>query len=144
LSKEINYLKNFIELEKLRQSAALNVEFLAKDFYADHLGIAPFVLMTFVENAFKHVAKDPDIGGCILIRLSLDHQQLEMTVINTIGEDTGNAVGGIGLKNVQRRLELVYPGQHLLSITRSDSLYTVSLQLTLKEMALSPIPEIAY
>jgi len=144
LSKEINYLKNFIELEKLRQSAALNVEFLAADFYADHLGIAPFVLMTFVENAFKHVCEDPDIGGCILIRLSLDHQQLDMTVINTIGEDAGSSVGGIGLKNVQRRLELVYPGQHALTITRNESLYTVNLQLTLKEMALSPVPEIAY
>lgn len=144
LSKEINYLKNFIELEKLRQSAALKVEFMAADFYADHLGIAPFILMTFVENAFKHVAKDPDRSGCILIQLSLDHQQLELTVINTIGEDTGSSVGGIGLKNVQRRLELVYPGQHQLSISLTDSLYTVSLQLALKEITLSTVPEIAY
>jgi len=144
LSKEIDYLKNFIELEKLRQSAALNVAFETGDFYADHLGIAPFILMTFVENAFKHVTKDSDMGGSIDIRLSLDQQLLELTVINTVGGETAGSVGGIGLKNVQRRLDLVYPGRHQLSISRTDSLYTVSLQLALKEMALSPVPEIAY
>jgi sensor histidine kinase YesM len=144
LSKEINYLKNFIELEKLRQSTTLHVEFLTEDFYADHLAIAPFILMTFVENAFKHVAKDPDMGSHIHIGLSLNQQLLELTVINTTGDDTLSSIGGIGLKNVQRRLELVYPGQHLLTASQTDSLYTVSLQLTLKEMALSPVPEIAY
>lgn len=144
LSKEINYLKNFIELEKLRQNAALKVEFLAEDFYADHLGIAPFILITFVENAFKHVAKDTGTGGNIHIRLSLDGHMLELTVINTIGDDTESTVGGIGLKNVQRRLELIYPGQHMLAVSCIDSFYTVNLQIDLKEMALSPVFEIAY
>lgn len=143
LSKEIDFLKNFIELERLRQSSSLNIEFMTGDFYGDHLGIAPFILMTFAENAFKHVAKDPDKTGIIDIRLSLYQQLLELTVINTIGADTTSSVGGIGLKNVKRRLELVYPNQHVLAISRTDSLYTVSLQIALKELTLSPITKLA-
>lgn len=144
LSKEIEYLKNFIELEKLRQSSALKVEFIAEHFYADHLGIAPFILMTFVENAFKHVSREQNVNSNIQIHLSLDGFLLDMTLTNTIGEETGSGVGGIGLENVKRRLDLVYPGQHSLFIDQTDLLYTVHLQLTLKEMALLPVPEITY
>jgi two-component system LytT family sensor kinase len=142
LSKEINYLKNVIELEKLRQNPSLHVELFAEDFYADHLSIAPFILMTFVENAFKHVSKDA--GGSISISLSLNKHLLNLSVINTAGEGLISEVGGIGLKNVQRRLELIYPGQHLLNVTRKETLYLVSLQLALQEMALSTVPEITY
>ncbi|SHN21241.1 sensor histidine kinase [Mucilaginibacter sp. OK098] len=144
LSKEISYLGHFIELEKLRQNKYLKVEFSAEEFYADHLGIAPFLLMTFVENAFKHVSREPEMDNRISIRLSLDQQVLELSVINTIGEAITGAVGGIGLKNVQRRLDLVYPVQHLLSVSQTASLYQVSLQLTLKEMVQLSIPEMTY
>ena len=144
LSKEIDYLKNFIELEKLRQSAALKVEFMVEDFYADHLGIAPFVLMTFVENAFKHVSREQNVESNIQINLLLDGNLLDMTVMNTIGNETGSLVGGIGLENVKRRLDLIYPNQHLLLINKTELLYTVRLQLNLKEMAISPVPEITY
>jgi len=144
LSKEIGYLKNFIDLEKLRQSHTLQVTFYVDDFYADHLGIAPFILMTFVENAFKHVSRDTDAAGSIDIHISLNQHLLDMTVSNTTGEGVNNDVGGIGLKNVQRRLDLVYPGQYLLTIKRTNARYSVSLQLALKELALSPVPEIIY
>jgi len=144
LSKEIGYLKNFIELEKLRQSSRLKVTFSANDFYADHLGIAPFILMTFVENAFKHVSRDPELDGCIDICISLDQHLLDMTVSNTTAEGLINEVGGIGLKNVQRRLDLVYPGEYQLTVTRKGDIYSVSLQIALKELALSLVPEINY
>ncbi|WP_221393794.1 sensor histidine kinase [Dyadobacter sp. NIV53] len=144
LSKEINYLENFIELEKLRQSAALKVEFTAEQFYADHMAIAPFILMTFVENAFKYVSRDQQEGVSIRIQLSMDGDLLDMTVTNTIAEPADRAVGGIGLKNVKRRLDLIYPGEHLLLINQTDLLYTVRLQIALKQMALTPVSEITY
>ncbi|WP_454802868.1 sensor histidine kinase [Mucilaginibacter phyllosphaerae] len=144
LSKEINYLKNMIELEKLRQSPALHVAFLTEDFYADHLSIAPFILMTFVENAFKHVSKDTELTNSISIRLSLNQHLLEMAVTNTTGQETISEVGGIGLKNVRRRLELVYPGRHVLDVTHGDNVYSVNLQLALQDMALLPVPELTF
>ncbi|MFT4204305.1 MAG: histidine kinase [Chitinophagaceae bacterium] len=144
LSKEIEYLKNFIELEKLRQSKALDVVFESGDFYAGHFGVAPFILMTFVENAFKHVAKDPEHGSSIVIHLSLDRGVLELVVTNTMGDEIEKTVGGIGLKNVQRRLDLVYPGRHLLDISSKDGNYNVNLKLTLNEMASVPVPELNY
>jgi len=144
LSKEINHLRNFIELEKLRQNAALKVEFVAENFYADHLGIAPFILMTFIENAFKYVSGSQSMGGVIQIKLWLQDNLLNMTVTNTIGEETERSVGGIGLKNAKRRLDLVYPGEHVLLIDQTDSHYTVRLQVALKEMALLPVSEVTY
>jgi sensor histidine kinase YesM len=142
LSKEINYLKNFIELEKLRQSAHLKVEVQVADCYADHLGIAPFMLMTFVENAFKHVAKDAEKAGKISIQLWLEEQLLTLLVSNTNGGAATGEVGGIGLKNVQRRLDLLYPSQYQLSVSNSTDVYTVRLQLSLKEIVQLPLMKI--
>lgn len=144
LSKEIGYLSNFIGLEKLRQSQSLKVVFEADDFYADHLGIAPFILMTFIENAFKHVSNDLAGNATIDIRISIHQQLLEMTVTNTIAEVLAPKVGGLGLQNAKRRLHLIYPGQHLLNVTETKSLYSVSLRLTLKELALSAVPHLTY
>jgi two-component system LytT family sensor kinase len=144
LSKEISYLNNFIGLEGLRQSQALKVVFEADEFYADHLGIAPFILMTFVENAFKHISNDTEGNANIDIRLSIHQQLLEMTVTNTRADIFQDKVGGLGIKNAKRRLELIYPGQHLLTVTETNDFYSVRLQLTLKELALSPVPEITY
>ncbi|OOQ61186.1 sensor histidine kinase [Mucilaginibacter pedocola] len=136
LSREIDYLKNYIELEKIRQPKGLKVNFVADEFYTGHLGIAPFVLMTFVENAFKHVCKDE--GSHIDIRLKLEGQALEMLVINTRGESTLPGHEGIGLKNVQRRLDLVYPERYNLKINTSGENFEVSLQLGLNELAPEP------
>ena len=144
LSKEISYLKNFIELEKLRQNAHLKVDLQLEDFCADHLGIAPFILMTFVENAFKHVSKDPELANAIRIGLTLEGQELELLVSNTNRGVSSGTTGGIGLKNVQRRLELVYPSQYRLLINTPADIYEVKLQLTLKEMAHCPVMEITY
>jgi len=135
LSREISYLENFIELEKLRQPRDLQVEFVKDFLYADHLGIGPFILMIFVENAFKHVCREPGKKNSIAIRLSLRDANLEMAVSNTKCDKEQKGPGGIGLKNVQRRLDLLYPGKHQLKIDAAGETYEVNLQLNLKEIA---------
>ena len=153
LSKEINYLKNSIELEKLRQNDNVKVDFHL-DIYtskgdstsicppaADHLDIAPFILMTFVENAFKHVSKEPGFSNWITIRLEVDHprlktdtHQLNFSVSNSILPGTISTAihnSGIGLKNVRRRLDLLYPGRHSLNIQSDNVSFEVRLQLDL-------------
>ena len=146
LDKEIAYLENFIELEKLRQNQNLAVEFNLEHGYAPDTGIAPFILMTFVENAFKHVSKEKDRPNWISISLHLDAAQLQFTVANsTSGNASAEVVnyGGIGLKNVQRRLDLVYPGQYELDIHNSEDRFEVKLRLKLEELTKRATTQIA-
>jgi two-component system LytT family sensor kinase len=137
LDKEIAYLENFIELEKLRQNQNLVVELDIDQSYQPDTGIAPFILMTFVENAFKHVSKEKDRSNWIRIALSVTEMQLHFTASNnTSGNTIAEVVnyGGIGLKNVQRRLELIYPGGYRLDICREAESFKVKLELQLTQV----------
>lgn len=141
LSKEIAYLENFIELEKLRRNDDIEVDFLAAQPYNGHLGIAPFILMTFVENAFKHVSTDTDRPNRINISLELNEQQLHFEIVNSTAPAAHKDVvnyGGIGLPNVQRRLDLLYAGQYQLEIQHDHHRFAVKLQLQLSELVMAP------
>jgi len=140
LKKEVDYLENFIELEKLRQSPNLETQFEIEDSYSPRLGIAPFILMTFVENAFKHVSKHKEQPNWIKMDLEVDNMTLKMSIANSrAANDSQQAIhyGGIGLKNVQRRLDLLYPGQHQLDIQQTEEDFRVNLELQLAEIAVS-------
>jgi len=141
LDKEIAYLENFIELEKLRQNQGLKVTFNVPDNYPANLGIAPFILMTFVENAFKHVSKHKDTGNWINVQLQVADNQLYVDIVNSKSAERNTDVvtyGGIGLKNVQRRLDLVYPGQYELDIKNNPDSFVVKCRLQLSELVINP------
>ncbi|SDF42021.1 GHKL domain-containing protein [Dyadobacter soli] len=134
LDKEVAYLRNFIALEKLRQNRGVSATTDIPDDFPAGAGIAPFILMTFVENAFKHVSKDSDRDNEIAIHLRVHSDMLEFEVSNSSSPlATRQAVhyGGIGLKNVQRRLNLIYPGQHSLDIRHNDLTFHVNLRIPL-------------
>ena len=140
LNKEIAYLENFIELEKLRQNK-VEVDIQMDRQHTKHLDISPFILMTFVENAFKHVSKHTGQPNWISIKLNVDQQQLDFVISNSTSSDKSHDVvkySGIGLKNVQRRLDLVYPGQYELKILNDPECFEVRLRLKLAELVLSP------
>src|SRR5207245_2715487 len=102
-----------------------------------YLGIAPFILMTFVENAFKHVSKLSNAPNWISIKLSTSEGQLNLLISNSTSPDEVTeavSYGGIGLKNVQRRLDLVYPGQYQLDIQHNDNCFEIKLRLKLSEL----------
>ena len=146
LGKEIAYVKNFIELEKLRQNKNMTVTFDTKSIYTDHLGVAPFILLTFVENAFKHVSKHSDRPNWITIKVALTGEQLDFFVANSTSLEVANAVvnyGGIGLKNVQRRLDLLYPGQYDLAIQNDADQFAVKLSITLFDLISTPVLQTA-
>lgn len=141
LRKEISYLENFIELEKLRHHTQVETDIGLETFYADQMGIAPFILMTFVENAFKHVSAHSDRPNWITITLRQDQQQLTLFVANSTAEQSLNEVlhyGGIGLKNAKRRLDLIYSGAYELDIKDEDQQFEIRLQLTLSVLHFSP------
>lgn len=133
LNQEITYLRNFIELEKLRQEKNVFVNLdIAPELPGD-FSIAPFILMPFVENAFKHVSHSLHTNR-ITIKLYAEQHELYFIVVNStslqdIASQDMIKHSGIGLKNVQRRLQLLYPGKHELIIKKRENEYCVSLRL---------------
>jgi two-component system LytT family sensor kinase len=141
IDKEIDYLENFIELEKLRQNDNLKVSFDGDEACTTNLGIGPFILMTFVENAFKHVSKHKDEPNWIDIKLTIKNKELLLCLINSKSEEVNKDVvnyGGIGLKNVQRRLELLYPGKFALDIKDNADIFSVKCRIQLSELTAIP------
>ncbi|MHA7055734.1 sensor histidine kinase [Aquimarina sp. M1] len=142
LDQEITYLENFIALEKLRRNQDLKVDLHIHITNKVPLGIAPFVLVTFVENAFKHVSTNKDMSNWIEIKIQLDKDQfLHFEVANSQATDDvclkqDSSYGGIGLQNVQRRLDLVYPGNYNLSIKDRHTLFKIDLRLQLSELTI--------
>jgi LytS/YehU family sensor histidine kinase len=128
LGKEVAYLKNFVELEKLRVVNA-NVEFNIEG-NVDLFRIEPLLLVSFVENAFKH-GDLSDPAHPLIIELSVRTGKLRFDTLNKKAKRQTDSVGGIGLINVRRRLELLYPKQHTLHITDESTSYASSLELTL-------------
>jgi two-component system, LytTR family, sensor kinase len=138
LRKELTYIENFIELEKLRQENDVDLTIDMQQQYAENLEIAPFILMPFIENAFKHVSKRNDGSNRIVMHLHIDEQELAFNISNSVSAAYNSSnepmrYKGIGLKNVRRRLDLIYPGKHELVIKQTGETYEVSLRITLCE-----------
>ncbi|HEX3935195.1 MAG TPA: histidine kinase [Puia sp.] len=140
LSQEIDYLENFIGLEKLRQNSNQQVTLDINRQDGGGSVIAPFMLMTFVENAFKHVSRHADEPNWITISLVTTGRLLHFSIANSVAPfpASGELIryGGIGLKNVQRRLDLLYPEQYELDIKNTGSTFKVRLRLELAGISL--------
>ncbi len=146
LKKEIEYLENFIELERLRHTTDVEASINIADNYTRQLGIAPFILMTFVENAFKHVSANTDSTNWINLSITLNNQQLSLFVANSTSADESTEVvkyRGIGLANVKRRLDLLYPGAYELTVNNLQNIFEVRLNLSLAVLQASPIMQMA-
>lgn len=130
LSKEIKYLINFIDLNILRIKDKNFVD-LKIEGDPEQTNIAPMILNPFIENAFKHGSKKKSSPG-IFIFLKIEKHKLFFSVMNYKNgavsniEDVGK---GIGIKNVRRRLELIYPAKHSLNIIETDETYKVELEI---------------
>jgi LytS/YehU family sensor histidine kinase len=130
LEKEIEYLQSFIELQKLRLRHKDYIELLIEG-NADGRYIAPMLLIPFVENAFKHGDKSGIRPG-IRIRLTIESNRIVFEVKNRILKINSvsiDKIGGIGLNNIRRRLELLYPQKHSLEIIPEDTMFSIKLIL---------------
>lgn len=134
INKELTFLKDYVEIEKLGKEDELIV---AVDFPSEiyDLNIYPMILVTFVENAFKHVSHFSDQRNKISISAKLDGTFLRFTVENTfeIIEAKGTMNNGIGLINSKRRLELLYSNAHELTIKKNNGFHIVELSIDLDE-----------
>ncbi len=130
LNDEIKVIRDYIELEKLRYNKRLSISFIDAVDEPGRL-IAPLLLLPFVENAFKHGSSETRFETYINIELKLQEGQLELTIANSKDDDPIMKSNGIGLQNVRRQLELIYPGQHQLEITNESQRFTVLLTIDL-------------
>jgi sensor histidine kinase YesM len=134
LSREVDYLNNYIELQKLRSTSTLAVHFkVTGDIQSTQ--IAPLLLLPFVENAFKYGISSHDESP-IDIALCADTRQINFSVKNRNYDSDSYEIerhsSGIGINNVRRRLELLYSGKHKLDIDNSQGLYFIKLTIQLK------------
>ena len=131
LTDEVEYLSNYIELERLRLKKDTFVRFQVSGVL-DGLDIAPMLLIPFVENAFKHsVSLDRD--NSIDIQLLIAGSILCFTCQNYFNpmDTEKDTTHGIGLETVRKRLELIYPKAHTLSILKENQVFRIELELHL-------------
>ncbi|MCG6187986.1 sensor histidine kinase [Maribellus maritimus] len=134
LSDELNNLKNYIEIEKIRYSKKLE---LKTEFPQNNnsLKIAPLILLPFVENAFKHgVSNFPGVGF-VKIDINIVSKNLIFNIKNSRNHLIKKEIDskkGIGLVNVKKRLDLLYPEKYILSIDEQAETFSVNLTLELE------------
>jgi hypothetical protein len=130
VSKEIKLIENYIELEQIRYSDRLSVKFEKDVDNMNHL-IPPMLLYSYVENCFKHgSSKDPNMPW-IRISLRVKNDCLTFEALNSIPDKGKNdSTEGVGLLNAKRRLELIYPQNHRLTVREENSEFYVRLDIT--------------
>ena len=135
LSEEINNLNNYIEIEKIRYSDKLKLD-VGFPENTNNFSIAPLIILPFVENAFKHgVSNFPGIAK-VKSKISLIENNLIFNIENTKNrniEKEKNYSKGIGLSNVKKRLNLMYPEKHILTINDKTETFSVNLTIELEK-----------
>lgn len=132
IEKEISYLNDYMDLQKLRKDENYSVQLMSSPAVRGFL-IEPLLLIPFVENAFKHISHRKDRSNFIKLEMNRNNGEFQFMIENSKddGEKTNEKAGGIGLQNVRRRLELLYPGKHQLEINSSPGSFAISLKLSI-------------
>jgi two-component system, LytTR family, sensor kinase len=136
LSKEVNYIENYLNLEKLRVAKNSNIRFEVEG-KINHQKITPLLFIPFIENSFKHGMSNQIKNAFITIKMQVKENNIVFTVKNSKPQvlamaTTNRKSGGIGLVNVKRRLDLLYPEKNELTIDDNIDEYSVRLIIELK------------
>jgi hypothetical protein len=131
LTQEIEFMRSYLSLEQLRLNSPVAIRFVVEGEPAG-VAVAPLLLMTFLENAFKHGVRDEDPAAWVQVHLRVTPTTCEYTVANGRLPARGRAPQpGTGLLNVRRRLALAYPGRHELRLDDTPAHFHVHLILHL-------------
>jgi LytS/YehU family sensor histidine kinase len=135
LEKEIKMIQDYMALEKIRYSDQME---MTVDIIGDHENkmIAPLLLIPFVENSFKHGASKMITQPWVSLYMRIENDRLNFIIKNSkpTTDDPATTKGNIGLKNVKKRLALLYPANHELNIINEPGCYSVSLHLQLYDV----------
>lgn len=130
LSKEIQMVVDYIDLEKIRYGNQLDIH-IDVSGNQEGLQIAPLLLLPFVENCFKHGTSTMIDQPWVNLSISLKGKHMQMKLMNGKAGKTAHPSSGIGLNNVKQRLELLYPDKHELVIESDEDVFIVNLKLEL-------------
>jgi LytS/YehU family sensor histidine kinase len=126
LQKELDYINKYIELQQMRFEHGVPVQVKVTG-NTDKASIPPLLLIPFVENAFKH--GDLKNTQPITVDVSVDDNAIRFYSSNAVGNHQKDAIGGIGLENVRRRLELLYPGRYIMEVQKTANTFTIQLEI---------------
>ncbi len=133
LDKEIEYMQNYIALERLRLNNVVPIDFVVEGS-TENVLVAPLIFITFLENAFKHGVSTNATDSWVKIHFQMHGRECIYTVENSKlrnGADVNKEKSGFGLQNLKRRLELSYPEKYTLKTDDQPNRYFVQLKLTL-------------
>jgi sensor histidine kinase YesM len=136
LSKELKLIQDYITLEQIRYDNQLDVH-ISLPAETENLGIAPLLMLPLVENCFKHGTSHMLEQPWLSLQVTLEKDRMHVKLMNgKANEMAKNNYKGIGIFNVRKRLGLLYPGKHELSITDEEDVFIVNLWLQLDRMSL--------
>ena len=132
LESELKYIKDIVEIEKMRWGDELEVN---TNWMVDNnmIPIRPLILISFIENAFKHVSRLPDKKGFVNIDFVQNKNSISLQVINSksVISPRKNSNSGLGLVNTKKRLEILYSNSYKLDIKETENIYQIDLQINL-------------
>ncbi len=135
LSNEIHYIRNYLDLEKLRHGDKVDIQFELSGHVSDQM-IAPLMFIPFIENSFKHGLTNQISKGYVQIKMMVEGQKIDFYIENSKPDalphqNHHRRSGGIGLVNVRRRLDILYPGNYELTVHDNPKSYAVNLHIDL-------------
>jgi sensor histidine kinase YesM len=135
LSKELKLIRDYITLEKIRYDEQFDIHIDTPE-HTDNLHIAPLLLLPLVENCFKHGTSNMLEQPWLSLQVHLKDNVMQMKLMNGKAkhESLPKSDFGIGIQNVQKRLELLYPDRHTFTITDVEEVFVVNLELTLERV----------
>ena len=132
ISKELAYIKNYVAIQQLRKEAGTDLQVTIPDDLG-HFKIAPLIILPLIENAFKHLSnyKDSSQNKLYINIYDEPDSQIIVKVMNTYSDNAEQSdnSNGVGLKNMERRLEILYPDTHSLLKIRNGKTYEVTLRI---------------
>jgi len=128
LAQELDYITDYIQLQQIRLRKTLHFEF-EKQVSNDQVEIAPLLLIVFIENAFKHGIEPADGEASLKLTLISTEQTLTFCAENSFDPEEISPQSGIGIDNLRKRLELLYPNQHTLDINTIGNIFKAQLKI---------------
>lgn len=136
LEKEVEIMKNYIDLEKERYGNNIDISWMvAGEVNGKH--IAPLLLLPFLENAFKHGTSEQVEKPWLSVDISANEDIVKCKIINSKNVNGSGKNGGIGIQNAMKRLEIIYPQKHELKINDEGNFFVVSLMVDLNKNGLN-------
>lgn len=134
VQKELDYITNYVELERIRLSDKTDIKLDISGDYTDQY-IAPLLLIIFVENSFKHFSAVKGYPAFVHIEICIENGHLKLKIENSVDPEyvpvQNKSKGGLGLNNVKQRLDLIYPQQYSLKTTKEMNFFEVDLTIDL-------------